>query len=124
MSTQIKHIAEFPATEQEVLRKARTNFIQAKTAENLANEMKTAGKELADPVLASAGVDTVLFEDGYRVYRRPESRTTYSEKQLKEIMLAYNISPDKVLGILKDAASTAEFVKIYGQESRAGAEGK
>jgi hypothetical protein len=115
---QIKHIAEFSVEQQEILRKAKTNFIQAKTAENLANEMKQAGKELVNPVLEFVGVESVVFEDGYRLYRRPESRTTYSEKQLKEIMLAYGISPDKVLGILKDAASITEFMKVYGQESR------
>jgi hypothetical protein len=118
--TQIKHIAELSAEQQEVLHKARTNFIQAKTAENLSIEMKAAGKELAEPVLSALGVDCVTFSDGYKLYRRPESRTTYAEKAIKEAMLAKGIDPTTIMAVLAESASKSEFVKVYGQESRAG----
>lgn len=121
----IKHVAELSTEQQEILHKARTNFLQAKTMKDLQEEMTKAGKELADPVLGLLGVECVTFSDGYKIYRRPESRTTYAEKAIKESMLAKGIDPAVIMAVLAESASKSEFVKVYGQESRAnGAEGK
>ena len=116
---QLKHISELSTTDQEVLAKARTNFIQAKIATNISEEMKQAGKELSDPVLLANQTECVIFSDGYKIYRLPSSKISYNEKQLKEVMLTMGIAPQDINAILSKAKTESPFVKVYGQETHA-----
>lgn len=121
---ELKHISELSQQDQEILAKARVSFTQAKSAKEMSENFTKSGKELAEPVLTANRVECVTFGDGYRIYRRPEERTTYAEKALKEAMLAVGVPAERINAILSVAASKSEFVKVYGQESRANSTGK